>query len=410
MGVMLAIALCLWTIRESATFGLSRLFSRYAVGMQNLSAGQHAVRLTPTDPESHYASAEVLSLAGQHREAISELERSVALRPSDYSLWLNLGILRDQIGDSAAALAAFDEAARRAPFYAEPRWQRGNLLLRSGRYDEAFKDLNQAARSEPELIPGLVDLAWAISKGDTKLTEQLAQINTEQLHIAFAKLLARRGKAVETLEQARAARNIPVDVRRELVEQLLAKNAFAEAYEIWRSGQATETKSLIQDGSFEAPLTFDLIGFGWRVSRTIPAIVLGVDSASPHSGSKSLRVEFKGDSATAPPFVAQLLLVEASKRYRINFAVRSQDIVSGSLPVVVVNEVTGGKRQLGQSVPLSKGSHAWQVSSFEFDTPVETTAVIVGVQREPCPTSPCPAFGTIWLDSFSIEPVTSAPK
>ena len=378
--------------------------------MQNLSAGQQAVRLTPTDPESHLAHAEVLTLAGKQREAMLELERAVALRPADYSLWLNLGMLRDQIGDQTAALAAFDEAVRQAPFYADPRWQRGNLLLRSGRYDEAFKDLNQAARSEPELIPSLIDLAWAVSKGDTKLTEQLAQINTERLHLAFAKLLARRGKPIDTLAQVRAAGSIPVEARRELVGQLLAKDAFPEAYEIWRDGQPTETMPVIQDGGFEAPLTFDQIGFGWRVPRTITAIALGVDSSNPHSGSKSLRVEFKGDSSTEPPFVSQLILVEPSRRYKINFAARSQDLVTGSLPIVVVREATGARRKLGQSGALAKGSNDWQVLSFEFDTPADTTAVFVGLQREPCVAAPCPAFGAIWLDSFSSEQLNSSAK
>ena len=378
--------------------------------MQDLPTGQRAMRLTPSDAESHLAAAELLSVGGQPQEAKLELERAVALRPSDYSLWLNLGVLRDQTGDTAGALAALDEAVRLAPFYADPRWQRGNLLLRSGRYDDAFKDLNQAARSEPLLTPNLIDLAWGISKADMKLTEQLAQLNTEQLHVAFARFLARRGKAAETLEQVRAARNVSVDVRRELVEQLLAKDAFAEAHEIW-GGQANEAKSMIQDGGFEAPLTFDLIGFGWRVPRTITAIGLGIDSTDPHSGSRSLRVEFKGDSTTEPAFVSQLLLVEPSKRYRVTFAVRSKDLVSGSFPMVVVKEATGAKQRLGQSVPLAKGTYDWQVFSFEFETAANTSAVFLGLQREPCASSPCPAFGAVWLDSLSIERLDSTqPK
>ncbi len=409
-GVVLAIGFCLWIISAAGAFGLSRLFSRYAAGMQSLPAAQRAAQLTPTDPESHLAGAEALTRSGQFGDAILELERSAALRPSDYSLWLNLGVLRDQSGDRTAALSAFDEAVKRAPFYAEPRWQRGNALLRGGRYDEAFKDLNQAARSEPALIPNLIDLAWAISKGDTRLTENLAQINTERLHLAFAKLLARRGKPTEAIEQVRAARNIPVEVRRELVELLLTRDAFAEAYEISRSGQETEAKPTIQDGGFEAPLTFDLVGFGWRVARSIPAITLGVDSAGAHSGSRSLKVEFKGDSMTEPPFISQLILVEPSRRYRINFAARSQDLVTGSLPIMVVKEAIGARRKLGQSVPLSKGSQAWQVSSFEFETSAETSAVFVGLQREPCASAPCPAFGAVWLDSFSMERLDSVAK
>lgn len=399
----LAISLCIWTINAAATFGLSRLFVRYAVGMGSLDAGNQAVRLTPVDPESHLANAEVLSLTGRHSESILELERASALRPSDYSLWFSLGMLRDQTGDSAGALAAFDEAIKRAPFYAQPRWQRGNVFLRKGQYDAAFKDLNQAAQSDPELIPNLIDLAWAVSKGDSKLTEQLAQINSDKMRIAFARVLARRGKATETVAQFRAVTVVPSEIQRELVAELLAKDAFKEAFEIWSGGQAMQPAPAIFDGGFEAPLTLDQVGFGWRVSRTLPAVTLAVDSSKAHSGSKSLKLEFTGDSTTEPPYVSQLILLEPSRRYRINFAVRSEDVVAGGLPVIVVTDAAGDKKELGRSAALFRSTRDWQVSGFEFNVPATTRAVFVGVQRENCATSPCPAFGSIWLDNFSIE-------
>lgn len=371
--------------------------------MGNLAAGKEAVRLTPVDPEAHFANAEVLSVASRPGEAVLALEHAVALRPSDYSLWLSLGLLRDQIGNTSAALAAFDEAVKRAPFYAQPRWQRGNLLLRTGQYDAAFKDLNQAAQSEPELIPNLIDLAWGISKGDPKLTEQLAQIKTEKMRIAFARLLARQGKATEAVAQFRTTGLVPIEVRRELVEQLLAKGAFKEAFEIWKGDQTIEAGISIYDGGFEAPLTFDQVGFGWRVPRTLPAVTLALDSSKAHSGSKSLRIEFSGDSSPTSPAISQLILVEPSRRYRINFATRSEDVVSGGLPLVVINDAAGERKLLGQSAPLSKGSRDWQVVSFEFSVPAATAAVLLGFQRENCTTSPCPGFGSIWLDSFSVE-------
>lgn len=403
LGVTLAIALCVWTIKGAATIGLSRLFARYAVGLTNPAAGRRTVELTPNDPESHLANAEVLTVAGQPDESARELEQAIALRPSDYSLWLSLGLIRDQAGDPSGALAAFDESVRRAPFYAQPRWLRGNLRLRIGRYGDAFDDLNQAARSDPELIPNLIDLAWTVSKSDPKLTEQLAQVDTDKMRIAFARLLARQGKATETLAQVRLVEGLSSDIRRELVEQLLAKNAFKEAFEIWNGGQPAEATALIHDGGFETPLSFDRVGFEWRVPRALPAVALAVDSNKAHSGSKSLRLEFNGVSSTEPPFVSQLIMIETPARYRISFAARSQELVSGGLPLVVLKDAAGEKKLLGVSTPLSKGTTDWQISSFEFDVPVATQAVFVGIQRESCATSPCPAFGTIWLDSFSLE-------
>ena len=238
--VAIAVGLCLWTILATGTFGVSRLLVKFALVTRNLEVAQKAIQLNPGDPQTHFAGAAVLSSLNRPAESVVELERAVALRPADYSLWLQLGLLRDQLGQTDGALAAFDEAVRLAPFYARPRWQRGNLLLRAGQYDPAFKDLSQAAQSNPELLPGLIDLAWNLSKADPNLTEQWAQIKTDQRRIAFARFLARQGRPKEAMAQFRAVAVVPEDIRRELVEQLMAKGAFEEAFEIWKVGQGSE--------------------------------------------------------------------------------------------------------------------------------------------------------------------------
>jgi hypothetical protein len=319
-----------------------------------------------------------------------------------------LGMARDQAGETAAALLAFDEAVRLAPFYSQPRWQRGNVLLRSGRYDEAFVDLNLAVRSNPELAPTLIDLAWNLSKGDVKLTEQLAQIDREKMRIAFAKFLARQGKATEAVAQIRGIATLPDEVSHELLERLVAKGAFKEAFDVWQQSNGTKSDNQpmgasIYDGGFEGPLSLDEVGFGWRVPRPSQAVAMSLDLTQPHTGSKSLRIDFGGNSNPDTPLVSQLILVEPSKYYRINFAARSQDIVTGGLPLAVIIDAAGERKPLGQSLPLAKGSVDWRVWSVEFRTPPTTNGIVVGLQRENCTTSPCPIFGSIWLDSFSLE-------
>ena len=343
-------------------------------------------------------------MSGDPQQSLIELEQAVALRPADYTLWQQLGLLRDQTGDTSGALAAFGESIRRAPFYSQPRWNRGNVLLRSGQYEAAFVDLNQAAQSNPDLIPILLDLAWGISRGDVKLTEELTQIKDGKMRLAFARLLARRGIASEVVGQLRNAGEVPEGVRRELVDQLLVKRAFKEAFEVWKSSPGLQSQpdysgASVYDGGFEGPLSFGETGFGWRFPRDLQATSITLDSGASHSGSKNLRIEFSGDSNLA---VNQLILVEPSTHYRVNFASQSQDVVTGGLPFVMVNDAADSKR-LGQSVPLAKGTTGWQSFSFEFTTTPGTTAVLLSLQRENCTTSPCPIFGSISLDSFSVE-------
>jgi len=403
--VATAIVACLFAVRSAAAFGLSRLLATYSLTARHLGAAKKAVELTPKDAEAHFARAVILGMSDTPGQSVSELEQAVALRPADYTLWQQLGLLRDQAGDRAAAVAAFDEAIKRAPFYSQPRWNRGNVLLRSGQYEAAFVDLNQAAQSNPDLIPILIDLAWGISRSDVKLTEELTQINGDKMRIDFAKLLARHGKGQEATAQLRAARNVPEAVRQQLIDQLLTKNAFKEAFEIWKSAPGFQSQNeqpgpSIYDGGFEGSLSFGESGFGWRVPRDLQATSISLDSGEPHSGSKDLRIEFSGNSN---PNVSQLILLEPSRRYRINFASRSQDVVTGGLPLLVVSDAAGDSKRLGQSAPLPKGTSEWQSYSFEFTTTPATTAVVLSLQRESCTTSPCPIFGSISLDSFSVE-------
>lgn len=402
--VAVAIAMCAWAIRATANLGLSSLYARYALVHRSLDAAQAAIDLTPYDAQAHLTAATVTSLAGSPRETISAVEKAVALRPADYSLWVALGLTRDQLGDTSGALAAFDQAVQRAPFYSQPHWQRGNVLLRAGQYDAAFQDLNYAARSNPELIPRMIDLAWGLTNRDAALTESLARIQSPRMRIAFARLLASEGKPQEAIAQWKAAGVVGDDIQRELIRQLLAKQAYREAHTIWATAKGSDLTeaALLVDGGFEGPLILGEEGYGWRVSGNSEGASLTLDATDRNSGAKSILINFQGESATSLALLSQLALVEPSGRYRLNFAARTHEIVSGGPPIVAVTDASDGQR-LGQSTPLNKGTAAWQVFSFEFTVPAATNAVFVSVQRESCTTSPCPIFGLLALDSFSLE-------
>lgn len=408
LGLLIAIGLCAWAINSTARLGLSRMFVRYSLGTGNLMVAKAAVEMSPKDAEAHRTLAALLNLSKASAESAVELERAVALRAADYSLWLELGLVRDQMGDTTGALAAFDEAVKRAPFYALPHWQRGNLLLRVGQSDLAFKDLNQAVQSNPELIPNFVDLVWNLSHGDAKVVKEIVQVNSKAGHIRMARFFATHSKPQEAMLEFQAAGTSDDDTRRDLMANLLGKGGFAEAYQLWSAGNGAgasgeQSSRQIFDGGFESTLSFDEDGFSWRIPRHLQAATVSSDSTQPHTGSKNLRIEFAGDSNPGTNLVSQLLLVDPSRRYRINFAARSQDVISGGLPIVTVTEAGADHKLLGKSRPLSKGSSDWNVISFEFSTQSNTSAVVISVQREGCTGSPCPIFGVISLDSFSIE-------
>jgi hypothetical protein len=396
-----AIVACLLLVWISARFGFSRLMSRYANLSASLPAANEAVQMAPHDPEARRVRGAVLRYLGQLAEAAKEYEMAVSLRPLDDLLWLELGLVREESGDQQGALAALNESVRTAPFYASPRWQRGNVLLRMQRYDEGFADLLQAAASDQELQPNLIDLAWGLSRADLKLTEQILQIDNPQMRLSYARFLARKGLGQEVVKQVRGLA-VPDLIRKEMVSHLITKKSFGPAFELWSNASAGEARKGIFDGGFEAPLSFDETGFGWRVAGGEMGLGLAVDQSEKQTGMRSLRIQFNGNSNPGIRIVSQLMPVEPLKRYRLNFASRSQDVMTGGLPIVMVSDATD-ERILGKAEPIREGTHGWKVQGFEFSVGEDENAVIVSLRRQNCAITPCPIFGMVWLDSFSIE-------
>src|ERR1051325_10936562 len=177
--LILAIGLCLFLIQASSLFGVSRMFVRYALATNSIQGADEAVQLAPSDPEAHRARATIFNRLQKPDEAAKSLQKATALRYRDDYLWIELGNTREDLGDTEGALAALDQAVRWAPYYAHTHWQRGNLLLRMGRTNDAFNDLRRAATANQKYLPNLIDLAWGISKGDLKTTQSLININDD---------------------------------------------------------------------------------------------------------------------------------------------------------------------------------------------------------------------------------------
>ncbi len=228
---VLAIVVCLLLILVSARTGFSRLLAKYAMLTHSIPAANEAISLAPSDPEAHRALASVFSRLRLFDGAKNELETATSLRPNDDYLWLELGNVKDELGDTEGAFAAFNEAVRFAPYYAHTRWQRGNLLLRMGRYPEAFADLRQAALSNRDFLPNLIDLAWGLSRGDVKTTEQMVQLSDDRARIALALFLAKHGQAREAVDQFHlAAASATEENKLDFQRQLIDANSFKEAF------------------------------------------------------------------------------------------------------------------------------------------------------------------------------------
>jgi hypothetical protein len=401
----MAIVFCLFLMSLAARYGFSRLLSRYGVVAMSLPATTEAIRLAPFDADAHRAQATVFTKFQMYTEARRELELAVGLRPHDDYLWMELGIVRDEVGDSEGALTAFDRAVENAPFYAHTHWQRANLRLRLGRYDEAFAELRTAANSNHRFLPTLIDLAWNLSGHSVQLTEQLAGIQSTGARIEFARFLARNGKGKETLDEFRqVATEIAPVYRTELVRELIATKQFPEAFEIWRyaSAEKAVNSPAVYDGGFEGPITFSESGFGWRILHD-PKLDVSQDGFDKDTGARSLRIIFNGHSVTPDSIVSQIIIIHAQAKYRVSFAFKTNDLTSGSPLVLQVTDAVNNQALKDFEIAPEPG---WRRQSFDFDAPPDCRTIQLKLIGKGCSSGPCQIFGTLWLDSFSIEQLT----
>ncbi|HEV8430032.1 MAG TPA: carbohydrate binding domain-containing protein [Pyrinomonadaceae bacterium] len=406
---ILGIALCLFLIQGSARFGFSRLLSRYALATNSIPAADEALRLTPSDPEAHRSKATILNRLQASADAAHSLETATTLRFRDDYLWIELANTREELGDTDGALAALDQAVRWAPHYAHTHWQRGNLLLRMRRPQEAFSELRQAATANPSYIPSLVDLAWGISGGNIKTTEAALEVKDDVTRLALIRFLARKGRGREVVDQIRSLSSpLPADKQNEIAGLLFAGKAYREAFDLWRASNNIPSAQLLMNGGFEDPIAFNDNAFGWIIAADQKNRV-AIDVSEKLRGARSLQITFDGPWAPGTSPLNQTIVVDYGKTYHLSFAVRTKDLVTGGPPILVVNDANNNQL-LGQSENFPTVTTPWQTLNLNFTTLTTSEAVIIRLQRSNCDSSPCPIFGTLWLDEFHIEQTEPTTK
>ena len=397
---ILCIAFCLFLIQASARFGFSRMLARYALIENALPAADQAVQLTPSDADVHRSRAAIFNRLQNPTEAAQSLETAATLRYRDDILWIELGNTREELGDTAGALAALDQAVHYAPHYAHTHWQRGNLLLRMRRPTDAFNELRLAAKANPAYTPNLIDLAWGISGEDIKTTESILEIKDDTTRLALIRFLARNGKGREVVDQIAKLDQPPsAELQNELARLLIAAKAYREAFDLWRA--VNHNTQLPINGGFEEPFATNDAGFGWIIAADQKNRA-AIDVAEKFGGAKSLQINLDGAWTPGTPLLSQTIVIDPNKTYRLSFAVKTKDLVTGGPPVILV--IDGNNNQLlGRSENLPTATTPWRTLNLNFNTTSTSQAVIIRLQRNNCDSSPCPIFGTLWLDEFHIE-------
>jgi thioredoxin-like negative regulator of GroEL len=377
-----------------------------------LETARTGLSLAPDDPLAHW------TVAGLEKRSLDPLllPEAVSLSPNDYRLWMDLGMAREQAGDTEGGEKALRRAVELAPSYADPRWFLGNLLLRAGRPEEAFAELRLAGEANPATYRSQIfNLAWQVFNGDAVELRRAVGESVEARG-ALASLMAGRGRIDDALNLwsslSQEEKGRQHDVGLGLMSALVAAKRYRAAQGLFRDlsadGGAGVEVGQFQNGGFESEMTgaggaAAANPFGWQV-KSVPQAQIALDPRHRHAGARSLRVTFNAPDAFNFDNLSQLVVVEPSTQYRLECYVRTEELKSAGAPIIEIVDSTDGS-VIASSSPLPVGKNDWQPLTVDFKTASKTEAVTVRTGRAPCSMegSVCPIFGTIWYDDFNLQ-------
>ncbi len=371
---------------------------------------EFALNLAPDDPQTHYAMAvfdEKVFSPENLQKSLAEYESATALAPNDYRFWLGLGKARERSGDAAGAELALRKSLELAPNYALVQWTLGNILLRQGKTQEAFAELQKATESDVKYAAPTVATAGQIFDGD------LAQIRqnigtSSQINFALVTYLANQKRSDEALEiwnslPSEEKKTVFKESGEQFFAMMLAAGKYRNALQIQNQfsdpNEEMPTIEKINNGGFETDVTATKPGvFEWQIADgTIPQI--GFDDAQKHGGKRSLVIIFNSSDGKEFRQILQIVTVEPNKKYALEFFYKSALKTSSTLKWEIVSIPDG--KILAATDALAAESD-WRDVKTEFTTPENTEAVTLRLARDTCQSSICPIAGKVWFDDFNL--------
>jgi tetratricopeptide (TPR) repeat protein len=370
-----------------------------------------AVRWAPGDPLTHWRLAsleEKVFSAENMAAAVNEYREAVRLSPNDYRYWTELGRALEASGDRDSGEKALRRAVELAPAYSHPHWYFGNLLLREGKFDEAFQQLGLAAESDDQMRSQVFDLAMQVFSGDVNEIARVA-CGSPAARLQFAIYLVNVKRVDDAMRLwgslNPADRQAQEDLSQQLEQSLIQAKQFHALLALM--GEIEPDTSLpapeqFFNGGFESDLSASSPNtFDWMIEARASAQA-AVDS-QPHSGKKSLRIVLRVPRNLDKLPVSQTVVVEPGAQYRFECYARTVDLISASTPALFILDAVDGN-VLATSSPLPSGTNDWQRVTFDFTTKPQHDGITLGFFRAPCGEGQiCPIFGTVWYDDFNLQ-------
>lgn len=376
---------------------------------QAAEIAETAIGFAPSNPRGYWLSGAILKSAFDElsvEKAIERFETAARVAPNRYTSWTELGRVYELAGRFEDAELAFVRAVELAPEYTLPRWQIGNFYLRRGRLADSVRELRYASVHNSPYRIQVFSLAWNVLGQDPQQVEQFLSDDDESKAAlaSFYGIVNRPDDALRiwsTIDPSARVRFRPqIEV---LARELLWRRSYRGALEFSRqAGLDPDARpEAITNGDFESPIkTADLVNFDWKLNRLDGKVDISTDSSTWRGGKRSLRFTLRGYLKPEFRALSQSVAVQPGASYRLSYWLRTEDLHSGSMPLIEIRNAVGDSlNTVSPSFP--SGTHAWQEVGVDFDVPANSDGIYLLTAREPC-SDECPITGIFWLDSFEL--------
>ena len=291
-----------------------------------------AMRLMPANG-AYAAEYADLVYASDPTLALRLLKTSVRLNPYDAASWIQLGLLLEAQGDTAAAESALLRAAGADKTFL-PAWTLSNYYFRRRAGDRFWSWARQAAQMAPDDATPLLRLAWYESPNameiENRLQLQRPAMEAQLLRFVVAQ---REPQAVSqvaghllTRDGSEAFQPLLTQAMLDACDWLLAAHRPELALPLWQGmaarGLVTITKSGLTNGDFSRPPMSQ--GFDWRLPQTD-----GVSSFF-NTGPNALGFEMTPSAPESFTLLRQTVPVALDTAYRLTIRYESSGILPES--------------------------------------------------------------------------------
>jgi hypothetical protein len=284
--------------------------------------------------------------------------------------------------------------------------------LRQGELEPAFTEMRHAVEADPTRAAEAFSRSLrAGSTIETALDRVLPPVGEAYIDVIRDQIADRHtGNALKVWDRLASLHpRISLYDSFSLIGALLVESRVAEASQVWDqavlfSGLAdlqSPPGSVLWDGGFESGVAGG--AFSWLLSEGIRGVQIGIDTQEKHSGNRSLRLIFDGESNVNFAGVCHFVPVQPSTAYRFSAWVKTRALTTDQGIRLQLHSL--GTRDTSTAFTRElHGTAPWTPIDLPWTSGKDVQELQVCLVRFPSEEVQGKIQGTAWVDDVALVP------